>query len=608
MYKIKTLSNSFVVQEYNMNSKLVRQFGLKKGAATYKVENNLLKLYYYNDWFYKQPIASMDLPVEVDGIMYSANSISQGLKNIFKSSSSGGGDEAIVVDTELNTESANPIANAPVAIAINSIDNAHQEAIQTLQSNIDVEATRATNAETTLQTAISNEVSNRQTADGVLNDRITAANTNISENYYRKTEVDSKIDGIVAGDTSLQNYYTKAESDSNYQPKGNYALSGDSYTKQESNERYMKVGDVPTDVYTKTQVDDKLSKKLDISDYAPYDDTQVKADIAKKADKSYADTELAKKQDKGNYVSATTLNDYALKSEIPSVEGLATESYVSNKIKEVVGTAPEALDTLGEIADKLSGDDDAIAAINQVLKGKVSKDVYSTNLSTIYSSLTYLNDNKALKSEIPTIPLFKTINGQAITGSTDNIVIDTDLTDYYTKTESDNKYALKDSIPTDVYTKTQVDDKLSEKLDVSAYTPYDDTQVKADIQANTTAIAGKQDKGNYALSGTSYTKAESDAKVESLQNQLNALQELIATLGVVDDVYVNGKSVVADKIAYISMYTKEEVDEMIANVSFIVTRYGNTINITSNSSYVNDGTLIMNTSRAREDNNTLYFS
>jgi hypothetical protein len=56
------------------------------------------------------------------------------------------------------------------------------------------------------------------------------------------------------------------------------------------------------------------------------------------------------------------------------------------------------------------------------------------------------------------------------------------------------------------------------------------------------------------------------------------------------------------------MYTKTEIDNMIASVSFTVTRDKNTINITSNTSYVKDGTLVMNTSRAREDNNILYFS
>lgn len=201
------------------------------------------------------------------------------------------------------------------------------------------------------------------------------------------------------------------------QDKGNYALSGTSYTKAESDAKYL----------TEHQSLTAYAKTADVN------------------------TELAKKQDKG---------DYALKSEIPSVEGLASETYVTNKIKEVVGTAPEALDTLGEIADKLSGDDDAIAAINQVLDGKVSKDEYNINQQSINNSLTDLSNNKADKSEIPTIPLFRTINGQAITGDTDNIVIDTDLTDYYTKTESDNKYALKGDVPTDYYTKAEIDNMV----------------------------------------------------------------------------------------------------------------------------------------------------
>jgi len=360
-----------------------------------------------------------------------------------------------------------------------------------------------------------------------------------------KDDIDSKLDKKA----NKSDVYAKEDADSRFQSVGDYALkselptiplfktiNGQSitgstdnitieggsgadltnyYTKSESDNKYALKNSIPTNIYTKTEVDNKLSNKLDVTAYTPTDLT----DYAKTED---VNTELTKKQDKGNYVSATTLNDYALKSEIPSVEGLATESYVSNKIKEVVGTAPEALDTLGEIADKLSGDDDAIAAINQVLDEKVSKEDYNTNQQAITNSLTDLSNNKADKSEIPTIPLFRTINGQAITGSTDNITIDTDLTDYYTKTESDNKYALKGDIPTDVYTKTQVDSKLSEKLDVSAYTKYDDSKVKADIQANAIAIEGKQDKGNYANVGDSYTKQESDAKYLTEHQSLTA--------------------------------------------------------------------------------------
>ncbi len=150
--------------------------------------------------------------------------------------------------------------------------------------------------------------------------------------------------------------------------------------------------------------------------------------------------------------------------------------------------------------------------------------------------------------------------------------------------------------------------EVANKLDASAYTPYDDTQVKADIakKADKTYVDAelvkKQDKGNYVDS------EEYENQIAELKAQLRELEELIKDSGKIDDVKVNGKSVVTDKIANIDMYTKEEIDDMIASASFTVTRDGNTINIFSNTSYVKDGTLTMNTSRAREDNNTLYFS
>lgn len=180
--------------------------------------------------------------------------------------------------------------------------------------------------------------------------------------------------------------------------------------------------------------------------------------------------------------------------------------------------------------------------------------------------------------------------------------------DSYTKPESDERYMKVGDVPTDVYTKTQVDTKLSNKLDVSAYTKYDDTQVKADIAKKAdktyvvTELAKKQDKGNYVDSQTY------ENQIAELKAQLRGLEELIKDSGKIDDVKVNGKSVVTDKIANIDMYTKQEIDDMIASASFTVTRDKNTINIISNTSYVQDGTLVMNTSRAREDNNTLYFS
>ena len=119
-------------------------------------------------------------------------------------------------------------------------------------------------------------------------------------------------------------------------------------------------------------------------------------------------------QEKGNYVIIDTYNAY--KDEIDeAIEGLttalsskanandvytkeevnnllseidvtsqlndyATKTYVNEAIAEVVGTAPEQLDTLKEIADKLSDDADAVAALtNSIAEKANANNVYTKN-------------------------------------------------------------------------------------------------------------------------------------------------------------------------------------------------------------------------------------
>ena len=107
------------------------------------------------------------------------------------------------------------------------------------------------------------------------------------------------------GDTpkiDLTGYYTKAETDKKYQPKGNYATKED----------ITKVG------------------------------ADVKGVENNKADKS-------------------------------SLIGLASTEYVDGRIKHVVGTAPEALDTLGEIADVLTTNKDKIGTIITQISTKADR-------------------------------------------------------------------------------------------------------------------------------------------------------------------------------------------------------------------------------------------
>lgn len=63
-------------------------------------------------------------------------------------------------------------------------------------------------------------------------------------------------------------------------------------------------------------------------------------------------------------------NDFtnALKTKLDGIPADAMSSVdVNNRFKELINAAPEALDTLGEIADKLNDNDDVVAAITNTV-------------------------------------------------------------------------------------------------------------------------------------------------------------------------------------------------------------------------------------------------
>lgn len=136
------------------------------------------------------------------------------------------------------------------------------------------------------------------------------------------------------------------------------------------------------------------------------------------------------------YVVHDELKDLARKE---SLVGLASTDYVDGRIKHVVGTAPEALDTLGEIATALTENKDKIGTIVNEISTKADK-------GTVENALM----GKAEKANV------------------------------YTKSESDKKYALKSDIPDNVYTKDESDRKYQAKIDLSLYATKNDLKTKAE--------------------------------------------------------------------------------------------------------------------------------
>lgn len=120
MKQIKTLTNSFVLQETDGNDNIIFELGYPKGGLTYLIKNRSIKFYLKDDYFYKNVVWSANIPLVVDGVSCNEIVLPEALKKIFEDKGEGGG---IVVDTTLNENSFNPIANSPVATNIKELAN-----------------------------------------------------------------------------------------------------------------------------------------------------------------------------------------------------------------------------------------------------------------------------------------------------------------------------------------------------------------------------------------------------------------------------------------------------------------------------------------------------
>lgn len=176
-------------------------------------------------------------------------------------------------------------------------------------------------------------------------------------------------------------------------------------------EDYALKSELP-DSYDDTEIKNRLSALETKEDKDTiYDDTELRTRI-ETIEKIDHDTFLTKEEanhdylknnslegyateqwveDKNFLTEHQSLDDYALKSEIPTLPSKVSElendseyqtkNEVDERIQNIIGTAPEALDTLGEIATALNGNSDAIEVIKTTLSGKVSKEELSSELS-----------------------------------------------------------------------------------------------------------------------------------------------------------------------------------------------------------------------------------
>lgn len=171
MKQITTFTNSFVLQELD-GSRVIQELGFKKGGLSYRIQNNNVKFYLVEDYFYKNVIWSADAPLTIDGVSYPLEDIPNALKKIFIQVSSGSGGTEVEIDEALNDQSHNPVANRTITLKVREIEDKHDTLADQVRAN----------------------------TQGLL-DRYTKIETNnLLKNYYTKQETRGMIANYTAVD------------------------------------------------------------------------------------------------------------------------------------------------------------------------------------------------------------------------------------------------------------------------------------------------------------------------------------------------------------------------------------------------------------------------
>ena len=178
------------------------------------------------------------------------------------------------------------------------------------------------------------------------------------------------------------------------------------------------------DMATQTWVGEQgyLTEHQDISNLA------TKEELASKANTSDLSNYLTTTNASTTYETISgaqskyqPVGEYALKSEIPSLSGYATESYVNTQISNLVNSAPEALNTLDELAAALNDDSNFATTVTNQIATKLDITTYTNDKETfaLKTELSSKADSSALvnylttataestyakKSEIPSVP------------------------------------------------------------------------------------------------------------------------------------------------------------------------------------------------------------
>ena len=203
--------------------------------------------------------------------------------------------------------------------------------------------------------------------------------------------------------------------------KGDKGIPGEKGTKGDKGEQGLKGADgLTTSIEVNGQVYNHVDGKITLPNYpnktsdlendvgfitfADIDTTQNHAHTNKSSLDKITEQKMTSWDSKSDF--SGSYNDLTEKPTIPSISGLATESYVNTKVAGIVDSSPETLDTLKELSEALGNDPNFATTITNQIGTKADK---SHNHNTDYASKSS-EHNHANKTVLDTVNDSKVTN------------------------------------------------------------------------------------------------------------------------------------------------------------------------------------------------------
>ena len=431
-------------------------------------------------------------------------------------------------------------ADDALSESIHQLNTLHINDKAELKQDIAAEAQLRANADANIQLKLTEEITNRQTGDAALESKLS------DEVVNRK-----------AADETLQNSITKEVADRTNADNTLQANIDKEAQARESADQVLQTN-INSEAATRTAQDQILDQKITaLSEKTDGDKSDVLAAIeAEKEARIAADADLnSKKVDKREGYSLTK-NDFTdlllaklngieehanyitLVSQLANDAGYQTEAEVEAAIQKIIGSAPEVLDTLEEIAKALGDDPNFASTITKKLAAiteKVNQEIKDREAADVALQANITDEETARKEADAALKeeLKEYVDNSAATGDTALQVVKDNLA----KEIQDRKDADailqanidKETVDRKEADKTHTDNiaALTQRVSDLALSMQDaintvKNELTAQVNANTTAIATNQaniTKNSEAITAMNKTIADNYKEVKDMVNE-----------------------------------------------------------------------------------------